>query len=81
MLHSDNDVAAYFYNKELEMTEYVKNILINNSLKDNNLNEKIHVAMGMVDNLCHEIIYHQHKNMNYDIMIDIVVNNIIELFK
>lgn len=27
MLHSDNDVAAYFYNKELEMTEYVKNII------------------------------------------------------
>jgi len=81
MLHSDHDVASYFYNKELEMTEYIKNILISNNLKDNNLNEKIHIAMGMVDNLCHEIIYHQHKNMNYDIMIDIVVNNIIKLFK
>ena len=44
-----------------------------------NLFEKVHVALGLIDNLCHEIIYHKHENMNYEKMIEIVVNTIINL--
>ncbi|MBQ8891640.1 MAG: TetR/AcrR family transcriptional regulator [Bacilli bacterium] len=81
MMHSDKDVAKYFYNKELETTKSIKNLLIENKFIDNNLNEKVHIMIGMIDNLCHEVIYHKHKDMNYDIMTDIVINNIKELFK
>ena len=28
-----------------------------------------------------ELIYHKHKDMNYDTMTDIVINSIYELFK
>jgi hypothetical protein len=34
---------------------------------------------GLIDNLCHEIVYHKHTNMNYDIMIDLVIQTIINL--
>lgn len=81
MVHSDKEVADYYYKRELEMTKYLKEFLLNNNFKDDNLLEKIHVMIGMIDNLCHEIIYHKHKDMNYDIMIDIVINNIKCLFK
>ena len=37
--------------------------------------------MGLIDNLCHEVIYHEHDNMNYDIMTNLVIENIINLFK
>ena len=37
--------------------------------------------IGMIDNLCHELIYHKHEDMNYDTMTDIVINSIYELFK
>jgi hypothetical protein len=63
------------------MTEYIKYLLIKNNFKDNNLNEKVHVMIGMIDNLCHEVIYHKHKNMDYEKMTDIVIENIINLFK
>ena len=81
MVHSDHEVALFYYNRELETTEKIKKLLIDNNFKDNNLYEKVHIMIGMIDNLCHEIIYHKHHDMNYDIMTKIVINNIKELFK
>ena len=37
--------------------------------------------MGLIDNLCHEIIYHKHSEMNYDTMTDLVISTINNLFK
>ena len=52
-----------------------------NGVEDNNLDEKVHIMMGMIDNVCHEVTYHRHKEINYDKMIDLVVDNIRNLFK
>lgn len=76
MIHSNPDVAAYFYKRELEMTDSIKKVLLNSNFKNENLTEKVHIMIGMIDNLCHEIIYHKHENMNYDVMTDIVINSI-----
>ena len=81
MIHSDKRVAEYYYKRELEMTNSLKDILINNNFDDDHLSEKVHVMLGLIDNLCHEIIYHKHDNMNYDIMTNLVINNIKNLFK
>lgn len=81
MVHSDQDVASYFYKRELEMTSSIKDVLMKNGFRDNNLYEKVHVMIGLIDNLCHEIIYHKHETMNYVVMTDIVINSIKELFK
>ena len=81
MTHSDDDVRNFYYKRELEMTENIKNILINSGFKDNNLNEKVHITIGLIDNLCHEVIYHNHKNMNYDVMMNIIIDTIKNIFK
>ena len=81
MIHSDKNVASYYYKRELEMSNSIKEILLNNGFNEDNLSEKVHIMMGTIDNLCHEIIYHQHDDMNYDIMTDLVINNIKNLFK
>ncbi len=81
MIHSNHDVADYFYKRELLMTEAIKEMFIKNNFEDKHLNEKVHIMIGLIDNLCHEVIYHKHDNMNYDVMTDIVINNIINLFK
>lgn len=81
MVHSDKRVARYYYEREEEMTDSIKELLIDNGFKDNNLLEKVHIMIGMIDNLCHEVIYHKHGDMNYDIMTDLIISNIKELFK
>ena len=81
MVHSDKRVAEYYYKRELEMTNSLKDILLNNGFKDDNLSEKVHIMLGLIDNLCHEIIYHKHNNMNYDTMTELVIDSIRNLFK
>lgn len=81
MVHSDEKIAKYYYDRELYLTNSLKEVLINNGFKDNNLYEKVHIMIGLIDNLCHEIIYHKHNNMNYDKMTDIIIDSIKNLFK
>lgn len=79
MTHSDKDVAYYFHKKEMEMTNKISNILIENNFKITNINEKVHIVIGLIDNLCHEIVYHKHKELDYDVMTEVVVNEIVNI--
>ena len=76
MTHSDQEVAEIFHDSEMEMANKVTAILLENGFKSENLSEKVHVAIGMIDNLCHEIVYHKHKELDYEKMIDIVIETI-----
>ena len=66
MIHSDKEIAYYFYKRELEMTYEFSKMLEYNNLKKDDLNERVHIIIGLIDNLCHEIVYHKHKELNYD---------------
>ncbi len=81
MVHSDKRVAEYYYKRELEMTNSLKEILLSNGFIDDNLSEKVHIMMGLIDNLCHEVTYHKHSDMNYNIMENLVIDSIKNLFK
>lgn len=81
MIHSDKEIAYYFYKRELEMTYIFSQMLENNGFKRNNMNERVHIIIGLIDNLCHEIVYHKHKELNYDKMTDIVINSIINILE
>lgn len=81
MTHSDKDVAYYFYKREMEMTHKISEILIQNDLLIDNINEKVHIIIGLMDNLCHEIVYHKHNELDYKIMTDIVTNTIVNILK
>ena len=79
MVHSDKRVANYYYKRELETTNFLKEILLNNNFKNDNLYEKVHIMIGLIDNLCHEIVYHKHQELDYDTMTDIVINEIVNI--
>ena len=79
MIHSDKDVAFYFYKREMDMTNTISNILINNSFEIEHMEEKVHIIVGLVDNLCHEIVYHKHSELDYNTMTDIITNEIVNL--
>lgn len=80
MVHSDIEIAEIYHNYEIEITNRFTEILINNGFNTKNLIEKVHIALGLIDNLCHEIIYHKHENMNYNNMISIVIDTIVTMF-
>ena len=79
MAHSDKDVAFYFHKREIEMTEKIYDLLVKNGFDSKNLMEKSHIAIGLIDNLCHEIVYHKHSELNYNVMTDICIETIVKL--
>ncbi len=77
MAHSDKEVAFYFHKREMEMTIKIYDLLVNNGFNKNNLMEKSHISIGLIDNLCHEIVYHKHSELNYEVMTNICIDTII----
>lgn len=68
MSHLDDEIARIFQEQEIETTNKIVSILINNNIIINNSKEKVHIIIGIIENLCHEIVYHQHKTIDYDIL-------------
>ena len=63
----------------MEMTQKICNLLIENGFHSTNLMEKSHLALGLMDNLCHEIVYHQHESLDYTAMTDICINAVVNI--
>ena len=76
MVHTDEDVAKYYYEREINLTNELYNILIDGGFDKIGLKEKVHIIIGMIDNLCHEIVYHKHDEMDYKLMCRIIIENI-----
>ena len=79
MVHSDKDVAYHFYKRELDMTYKITQMLENNGFENKNLDERVHIVIGIIDTLCHEIVYHKHEELDYNKMTDIVIENIVNI--
>ena len=74
MSHLDEDVSDIFKNSEIKMTEKIVKILENKKIYLKNAKEKIHIIVGIIDNFCHEIVYHKHSSINYEVMQNEVIN-------
>ncbi len=81
MEHLDDDVEKIFKEKELILTDKLYNLFLNNGYRKENLKEKIHIIVNLIDSLAHEEAYHKHPNFNYDSMEDIVIKIIIDTLK
>ena len=79
--HLDDDVAKIFHDKEIMTTEMIVSTLNSYGIKQYNLFEKVHIIIGIVENYCHEIVYHHHDKVNYNVMKDEVIKIIISILK
>ena len=77
MTHSDKEIAEFFQENEMAMTKNISEILLDNGFTSKNLDEKVHISIHLIDDLCHEIVYHKHKDLDYDVMINLVIENIL----
>lgn len=79
MVHSDKDVAYFFYKREMALTYKLTEVLKQNGFNSEDLSEKVHIIIGIIDNLSHEIVYHKHEGLDYDKMKTLVINSIVNL--
>ena len=81
MEHLDEDVEKIFKESELAFSNKRYNLFKNNGYKQNDLKERTHLIVNIIDNLAHEEAYHKHPNFNYDDMENIVIDSIINILK
>ena len=79
MVHSDKEIACFFQEHEMYMTKVLYNILANSGFDTANLYEKVHIAINLIDDLCHEIVYHKHSELDYNVMTNTVIDLITKL--
>ena len=75
-LYLDADISAVFNKSEIELTDKISNILVESGFSSQNIREKVHVIIGIVDNYCHEVVYHKHDSIDYDVMKKVIINTI-----
>ena len=66
MLHLDEDIAKIFHDKEIMTTKIIVKTLNNYGIDKENLFEKVHIIIGIVENYCQ--VYHHHEVVNYEVM-------------
>lgn len=79
--HLDEDIAQIFHDKEMVTTKKIVEVLEKNKIDSNNLIEKVHIIIGIVENYCHEIVYHKHTSLNYNFMKQEVINLITNILR
>ena len=84
-LHSlattDEAVNAEFISLENKITEQMSNQLRVLGINVENLTERVHLAMNVIQSFAHELIFDSHSYIDYDKMKHIVCKIIVELFK
>ncbi len=77
--HLDDDISKIFKDNEIKTTNIIVDTLKNNNINADNLVERVHIIIGIVENYCHEVVYHQHQTIDYNIMKNEVIKIIYNL--
>ena len=67
-------------NFELEVNEELLKVLDTHKLKFTDAKEKVHLAYNLVENLCHEYVYHKHENIDYKKIIELTTQSLLSIF-
>ena len=77
---SDEAVNAKFIELEDQLTLKISDVLVGLGLNPENIHEKVHFAMGILQDFAHEYVYDKHDYIDYFVMREMVGNTIINIF-
>lgn len=78
---SDETVNATFIALEDSITEKLSEELQNNGVTCQNIQEKVHLAMNIVQSFAHESVFDKHPYIDYSAMKQTVCQCIVKLFE
>ena len=83
-LHSmrafDNDIDAKFIEMEDKITTSLSQMLIKFNPNIDNITEKVHLALDIIQSYSHEFVFDKHDYIDYTKMKNIVVSTVCSLF-
>ncbi len=81
VLENDPHVAKFLMEFELETSNLIKNIFEKAGVLLKNPDEKIHLIFHIIEDYCHEAVFHQHTFIDYDVYLEESICTIIFLIK
>lgn len=81
LTHTDEAVNMEFIALEDNITDRIKEKLVSLNVKMENMTEKIHFAMNIVQSFCHEYVFDKHDYIDYDALKEMVIQSLIKLFE
>lgn len=85
ILHSiavvDEGINAEFLSLEKHITESATQRFKELGFASDHLNEKVHLAMNLIQSYTHELIYDRHDFIDYGAMRTVVIDLLVDLFK
>jgi AcrR family transcriptional regulator len=72
--HTDKEIGELYCRYQSELAHKFVELIEQYDIHPTHAYEKIHLIIDMVENLIHEIVYHQHEYLDYNIMTDVTVN-------
>lgn len=78
---TDEAVNAAFIKLENDITEQMSNQLVTLGINVDNLTEKVHLAMNIIQSFAHEYVFDSHSYIDYPKMKQIVSEIIVALFR
>ena len=79
--HTDEGINMEFISLEDNITEEIAKKFQNLDFKTENVVEKIHFAMDIIQSFSHEYIFDKHNYIDYDIMREMVTKTLVNLFE
>ena len=77
---SDKDVAEVFLEFEESVTVKASERLVSLGVPKENLREKVHIEMNLIQSFAHESVYDKHPYIDYEVMKNSVVKIVVALF-
>jgi AcrR family transcriptional regulator len=74
--HTDKDISELYCRLQSDLARNFVEFMDHFDIHPTNAYEKAHLIIDIVENLSHEIVYHQHEYLNYDIMTEEAVKAI-----
>ena len=77
---SDEEIRAKFISLEDHITLNATERFASLGLKAENLTEKVHIAMNLIQSFSHECVYDRHEYIDYDKMRTVTIDMICNMF-
>jgi hypothetical protein len=77
--HTDQEISELFCKYQAQIALNIVQQLEKNDLHPTNAFEKAHLIVNVIENLIHEIVYHQHEYLNYDAMTEVAIKAVIDM--
>ncbi len=79
LAHTDEEIGALFCQIQSDFAINTVNIMEKLGIHTDNAYEKALLIFSLVEYLNHEMVYHQHEYLNYEVMTEVVIKTIVDM--